>query len=42
MNTAGILASLCFPTVTRFCGQLFSEASDLEFGFTCCGPTTTG
>jgi predicted TIM-barrel fold metal-dependent hydrolase len=35
MNRAGILASLCFPTVTRFCGQLFSEASDLEFGFTC-------
>jgi predicted TIM-barrel fold metal-dependent hydrolase len=35
MNQAGILASLCFPTVTRFCGQLFSEASDREFGFTC-------
>jgi predicted TIM-barrel fold metal-dependent hydrolase len=35
MDQAGILASLCFPTITRFCGQLFSEASDLEFGFTC-------
>jgi predicted TIM-barrel fold metal-dependent hydrolase len=35
MNRAGILASLCFPTVTRFCGQLFMEASDREFGFTC-------
>ncbi|HUN31853.1 MAG TPA: amidohydrolase family protein [Trebonia sp.] len=35
MNTAGILASLCFPTITRFCGQLFSEASDREFGLTC-------
>ncbi|UGQ11001.1 amidohydrolase [Yinghuangia sp. ASG 101] len=35
MNRAGILASLCFPTITRFCGQLFSEAKDLEFGFTC-------
>jgi predicted TIM-barrel fold metal-dependent hydrolase len=35
MDQAGILASLCFPTVTRFCGQLFSEASDREFGFTC-------
>jgi predicted TIM-barrel fold metal-dependent hydrolase len=35
MDRAGILASLCFPTVTRFCGQLFSEASDREFGFTC-------
>jgi predicted TIM-barrel fold metal-dependent hydrolase len=35
MNRAGILASLSFPTVTRFCGQLFMEASDREFGFTC-------
>jgi predicted TIM-barrel fold metal-dependent hydrolase len=35
MNRAGILASLCFPSVTRFCGQLFYEASDREFGFTC-------
>jgi predicted TIM-barrel fold metal-dependent hydrolase len=35
MDQAGILASLCFPTVTRFCGQLFSEAGDREFGFTC-------
>ncbi|HTU05751.1 MAG TPA: amidohydrolase family protein [Mycobacterium sp.] len=35
MDRAGILASLCFPTVTRFCGQLFMEASDREFGFTC-------
>jgi hypothetical protein len=35
MNRAGILASLCFPTVTRFCGQLFMEASDREFGFVC-------
>ena len=32
---AGILASLCFPTITRFCGQLFMEASDREFGFEC-------
>ena len=23
MDRAGILASLCFPTLTRFCGQLF-------------------
>ena len=30
-----VLASLCFPTVTRFCGQLFMEASDREFGFEC-------
>jgi predicted TIM-barrel fold metal-dependent hydrolase len=35
MDQAGILASLCFPTVTRFCGQLFMEASDREFGLEC-------
>ena len=35
MNRAGILASLCFPTVTRFCGQLFYEASDRDFAFVC-------
>jgi len=35
MNQAGVLASLCFPTITRFCGQLFYEASDREFGFKC-------
>jgi predicted TIM-barrel fold metal-dependent hydrolase len=35
MDRAGILASLCFPTITRFAGQLFMEVSDREFGFTC-------
>ena len=35
MDRAGILASLCFPTITRFCGQLFMDASDREFGFEC-------
>ncbi|HZC51093.1 MAG TPA: amidohydrolase family protein, partial [Mycobacterium sp.] len=35
MDQAGILASLCFPSVTRFCGQLFMEASDREFGLVC-------
>jgi predicted TIM-barrel fold metal-dependent hydrolase len=35
MDQAGILASMCFPTLTRFCGQLFMDASDREFGFTC-------
>ncbi len=35
MDRAGILASLCFPSVTRFCGQIFYEAEDREFGFTC-------
>jgi predicted TIM-barrel fold metal-dependent hydrolase len=35
MDRAGVLASLCFPTITRFCGQLFMEASDRDFGLVC-------
>jgi predicted TIM-barrel fold metal-dependent hydrolase len=35
MDRAGILASLCFPSVPRFCGQLFMEAGDREFGLVC-------
>jgi predicted TIM-barrel fold metal-dependent hydrolase len=35
MNQAGVLASLCFPTITRFCGQLFYEGSDRELGLAC-------
>ena len=35
MDLSGVLASLCFPTLPRFCGQLFMEASDREFGFEC-------
>ncbi|HEY2562618.1 MAG TPA: amidohydrolase family protein [Acidimicrobiales bacterium] len=35
MDRAGVLASLCFPTLPRFCGQLFMETSDREFGFVC-------
>lgn len=35
MDRAGILASLCFPTITRFCGQLFAESSDHEFALQC-------
>ncbi|CAO5160624.1 Predicted metal-dependent hydrolase, TIM-barrel fold [Frankia sp. AiPs1] len=35
MNQAGVLASLCFPTLPRFCGQMFYEASDREFGLEC-------
>jgi predicted TIM-barrel fold metal-dependent hydrolase len=35
MDKAGILASLCFPSFPRFCGQLFSECSDLDLGFAC-------
>src|SRR5690606_24281049 len=31
MDRAGILASLCFPTLPRFCGQMFMEASDRVF-----------
>ena len=27
--------SLCFPNYPRFCGQLFSEADDLELGLLC-------
>jgi predicted TIM-barrel fold metal-dependent hydrolase len=35
MNRAGVLASLCFPTLPRFCGQMFYEASDRDFGLVC-------
>ena len=35
MDRAGILASLCFPSLTRFCGQLFYEAKDRDFGLVC-------
>lgn len=35
MDQSGVLASLCFPTLPRFCGQLFMEAGDREFGFQC-------
>ncbi len=35
MDQSGVLASLVFPTITRFCGQLFMEASDRDFGLVC-------
>jgi predicted TIM-barrel fold metal-dependent hydrolase len=35
MDRGGVLASLCFPTLPRFCGQLFYEAKDRDFGFVC-------
>ncbi|CUU59275.1 Predicted metal-dependent hydrolase, TIM-barrel fold [Parafrankia irregularis] len=35
MDRAGVLASMCFPSVTRFCGQLFYEAQDHDFALTC-------
>ena len=35
MDQSGILASLCFPTITRFCGQMFYEAKDHQFALEC-------
>ncbi len=35
MDQAGILASLCFPTFPRFCGQTFYEAEDKELAMLC-------
>lgn len=35
MDRDGVLASLCFPSVPRFCGQLFHEGSDKELGYAC-------
>ena len=35
MNRDGVLASLCFPSFPRFCGQTFYEASDRELGLLC-------
>lgn len=35
MDRAGILASMCFPSLPRFCGQLFYEGADKELGLAC-------
>ena len=35
MDTGGILASLCFPSFPRFCGQIFHEAKDKELALLC-------
>jgi predicted TIM-barrel fold metal-dependent hydrolase len=35
MNRAGILASMCFPSFPRFCGQIFYEGQDKELGQVC-------
>jgi predicted TIM-barrel fold metal-dependent hydrolase len=35
MDEAGILASLCFPSMPRFCGQEFLEAKDKELALLC-------
>ncbi len=35
MNRDGVLASLCFPSFPRFCGQTFYEANDRELAMKC-------
>ena len=35
MDTGNILASLCFPSFPRFCGQIFHEAKDKELALLC-------
>ena len=35
LNTDRVLASLCFPSVPRFCGQIFSESADRGLGLEC-------
>ncbi|MCU1463739.1 MAG: amidohydrolase 2 [Acidimicrobiales bacterium] len=35
MNRAGVIASLCFPSFPRFCGQVFYEAKDRELALLC-------
>jgi len=30
MDRAGVLASMCFPSFPRFCGQVFYEAQDKD------------
>src|SRR6185437_5139288 len=35
MDAAGVLASLCFPSFPRFCGQTFHEAPDHELAMIC-------
>ena len=35
MNAGGILASLCFPSFPRFCGQIFHEANDKTLALLC-------
>jgi predicted TIM-barrel fold metal-dependent hydrolase len=35
MEIDGVLASMCFPSFPRFCGQVFLEASDKELALLC-------
>ncbi len=40
MDQSVCCALLSFPTLPRFCGQLFAEAGDREFGFQCLHTST--
>jgi predicted TIM-barrel fold metal-dependent hydrolase len=35
MNRDGVVASLCFPSFPRFCGQVFLEAADKDLALLC-------
>ncbi|MGD9796287.1 MAG: amidohydrolase family protein [Acidimicrobiia bacterium] len=35
MDRAGVLASVCFPSFPRFCGQIFWEAKDKDLAMLC-------
>lgn len=35
MDIDGVEASLCFPTMPRFCGQTFAERKDKELAYAC-------
>jgi predicted TIM-barrel fold metal-dependent hydrolase len=35
MDADGVLASLCFPTIPRYCGQTFLEAKDRDLALSC-------
>ncbi len=35
MNRDGVLASMCFPSFPRFCGQAFYDATDKSLGLRC-------
>jgi predicted TIM-barrel fold metal-dependent hydrolase len=35
MNVNGVIASLCFPSFPRFCGQIFYEAEDKDLAAVC-------
>jgi predicted TIM-barrel fold metal-dependent hydrolase len=35
MDESGLLASLCFPSFPRFCGQVFLQSKDHDLGLAC-------